>query len=111
MAFKLKIVESWFSKKYVEFKYTKNGIFWKKIYCCKPPSLYHIDYDYTWEPLFYKLGNGNFDCEKENFSTYEKIKEFEKQEWEKYIKGNESLKEKRTEIYRKQMDALKRANK
>lgn len=109
--FKLKIVESWFSEKYVEFKYTKNGIFWKKIYCCRPPFLGHLDYNYTWEPLCYGLGGGNFDCEKEKFSTYEKIKEFEKQQWEEYVKGNKSVKRQRNEMKQKQLEALKRANK
>lgn len=110
MAFKLKIVRSWFSDEYVEFKYTKNGIFWKKIYYCEPPFLGCLDNDYIWEPLSYRLGNGNFDYEKEMFSTYEKIKKFEEQEWKKYIEGNESIKRQREEMRQKRLDALKRAN-
>jgi len=107
MAFKLKIVESWFSGEYVEFKYTKNGIFWKKIYNCEPPF---YSKSYTWEPLHCRLGNGNFDKEREKFSTYKKIKEFEEQEWRKYIEKNESIKKEIEEIKQKRLNALKRAN-
>lgn len=111
MAFKLKIVSSWFSEEYVVFKYTTNGIFWKKIYCCQPPFLDLLEYNYTWEPLSFPLGSGNFEYEKEMFSTIEKIKEYEENEWKKYVKGNESLKRQRKEYKEKRLQALRRANK
>lgn len=108
--FKLRIVPAWFSSDYVQFEYTRNGKTWHTIYTCSSPFLGHLDYNYVWERLSYRLGNGIFDHEKEKFSSYEKIKAYEEQQYKKYIDGNKDLERQREEIRERKKEAYKRAN-
>lgn len=109
--FKLRIVPSWFSKDYVELEYSANGgKTWKRIYCAAAPFFGSIDYDWKWEPLHYRLGNGDFTYEKEKFSSYQKIIDFEKSEEIRYQKGVEEQKNRRVEASQKIKDAYKKAN-
>lgn len=83
--FKLKIAPTWFSDDFVCFKYTRNGVFWHTIKCCKNPFLNSLNYNYEFGTLTYPLDDGNFEYEKEKFSTYEKVKAFEAAEYQEYI--------------------------
>lgn len=109
--FQLRIVESWFSNEYVQFEYSANGgRTWKTIYHAEPPFLGSINYDWDWKPLSYSLGNGNFRFEKEKFSSYQKILDYEKEQEKTYYEGQESIKRQRREIEERRLEALKRAN-
>jgi hypothetical protein len=108
MKFKLKIVPSWFSSDYVVFKY-KKGIFWHTIHCCSETG-YGIYDMCKWDYLTYRIGEGNFDYEKEKFSTYDKIKEFEAEEWKELIDNNKKLKEEQKEYEEKKKKSYERAN-
>ena len=109
--FKLKIVKSWFSDGYINFKYTTNGFTWKYIHCHQESWLGLLDYDPTWEKLSYRFNfYSNFDYEKEKFSTAEKIKAYEAQEWKEYLNDMKSIKEQRAAIENKNELALKKLN-
>lgn len=109
--FKLKVVESWFSEDWVEFMYTANGgKSWKKIYRAESPFLGHIDCDWKWSPLTYRLGDGDFRAEKERFSSYQKILDYEKEQEKIYYEGQESVERQRRQIEERRLEALKRAN-
>lgn len=109
--FRLKIVESWFSENFIEFRYSANGgQSWKKIYYAKEPLLNRIDHDWEWKTLTYKLGSGDFSTEKKRFSSYQKILDYHKEQEEKYKKGQESHERKRKIEEEERLKALKRAN-
>lgn len=109
--FKLRIVPAWFSNEWIEFEYTANGgRSWKRVHGAYAPFLGHVDYDWKWEPVHYKLGNGNFDHEKEKFSSYQKILDYERSEEETYYKGMEEQKKRREKISQDKKDAYRRAN-
>jgi len=111
--FLLKIEQSWFSPEYVQFKYSINGGFtWKNIYVAERPLFSDVfSYDWYLCKLTYPLRDGNFDNEKKMFSSYEKIKEWEKEQKEKYFKGLEETKKTRKEIIENRKKALEKANK
>ena len=76
--FAIEVVPSWFSKDYVNFRYTNNGgITWNKIYGAHSPYLGYIDYYWTWEPVTYRLNINypDFSRELEKWGSIEKIKE------------------------------------
>lgn len=109
--FRLEIVESWFSEDYVEFRYSANGgKSWKNIYHANPPFLGNIDYDWKWETLTYELGSGDFRAERERFSSYQKILDYEKEQEKKYYEGQESVIRQRNLNKQQRLNALKRAN-
>lgn len=109
--FQLRIVEAWYSKNRIAFEYTANGgQSWKTIKHANPPFLGHIDYDWEWEDLTYSLGSGDFSFEKEKFSSYQKILDYEKEQEKIYYEGQESVERQRRQIEEKRLEALKRAN-
>lgn len=109
--FKFSVVQSWFSKDYVEFEYTANGgKTWKHIHHAESPCLGSLDYDWEWKRLCYPLGNGDFSHQKQKFSSYQKILDFEKEEEEKYRTGQESIERQRRIREEKRLEAFKRAN-
>ena len=101
--FRLKIVESSFSKDYVYFKYTTNGIFWKTIKNYEYVSL--DEYCYM-VPLLKKFTEVEHYFNK--FKTLDDIVKFEELEFKKVVKHNTQINhlknestKKRDEIYKK----------
>jgi len=109
--FKLRIVRSWFSDDYVEFEYSANGgRDWKKIYNSVKPFLGLLQYDYEWKPIRFRLDKGDFTYEREKFSSYQKILDFENKEKSEYEAGMSSVIKQRNDMESKKIEALKRAN-
>jgi hypothetical protein len=109
--FKIRVVESWFSIKYIHFQYTANGgRSWKYIYHCCPPLFSGLEYNYTWERITFPLGNGNFSYEKEKLSSYQKILDYESEQEKKFYDGIERRKIERKEYEIKMQEAFKKAN-
>ena len=109
--FKLEVVPAWYSNDYVRFRYTINGGWsWDFVYHAKEGFLGLIKYDWTFSQLGFPLGNGDFEKEKEQFNSYEKIKSFEDLEYKKYVKRNEILKKERAVLINKRNEAYKKAN-
>lgn len=98
--FKLKIVPAWFSSDYVSFQFSANGgESWETIYCASPPYLGLVDYDWEWKPLAYRLNSGStFKHEKEKFSSYQKILDYEANELKKFKEGQVSINKQRKDI-------------
>lgn len=109
--FKIEVVTSWFSDKYVEFRYTTNGWTWNYIYRAHKPFLGLLDYNWTWEKVSYRLGNGNFDAELSNWDSVEKINAYHKSQKERYEKGYADILRQRLEYRQERAAALNRANK
>lgn len=109
--FQLKVVEAWYSKTRIAFKYTANGgKSWKYIHHANPPFLGHIDYNWEWEVLTYNLGNGDFSSEKQKFSSYQKILDYEKEQEKIYYEGQEKVERQRRLNEEKRLESFKRAN-
>lgn len=109
--FKLNVSRSSFSSDYVCFKYSGNGgIIWKTIHRCSsdPDILWGY---YKWEDLTYSLGSGKFDYEKNKFSSYQKILDYEKIQKEMYINNNERIEKQKKERKKQKKEAYLRANK
>lgn len=98
--FKLKIVPAWFSSDYVSFQFSANGgESWETIYCASEPYLGHIDYDWEWKPLTYRLSyDSTFKHEKEKFSSYQKILDYESNELKELNEGQASVNKQRKAI-------------
>lgn len=99
--FKLRIEESWFSNDYVVMQWTINGRKWNTIqHFCDYPI------DYGMRDLTFSIENrDNFDDEMKQFSTLEKVIQFEKDENIKYLQYCNKLKkeEDEKEIRRKKL--------
>ena len=107
--FILKIVPAWFSSDYVMFKYSNNGgITWKYIRCAHEPLL--SEENWTIGRLTHSLGNGDFQGEKERFSSIEKIRGYEKYQYAFAKAKQEELDKHRKEIREGKTRAYKRAN-
>ena len=108
--FRLKIVESWFSKDFVQITYsTNNSLTWNYIHYCKDSI--GIDYDYEWNRISYSLSLvTHIKSERKKFSSYEKITEYEKIEKEKLITGNKRLKKNRELKEEKRKESFKKVN-
>lgn len=110
--FEIKVVPSWHSMNYVNFKYRASPRHrWKYIYHCKSPFLGLLEYDYTWEKVSFELGQGIFDAELNRWGSIEKIEAYEKAESEKYYKGVQSHKMQRQQVQENKQKAYERANK
>jgi hypothetical protein len=114
--FRFKVVEGWISEDYVEFRYsTTKGHFWNSIKTVKESTfLFSISTDdkvYETENLTKSLGNGNFDYEKSQWDSIEKIDEYHKGIYEKVKSSNQWLKDRRDEKKRKRKNAWKKVNK
>jgi hypothetical protein len=108
--FILRIVSSSFSNDYIVFEYSANrGRGWKTIQCCKDPFLRSEDW-YTMGDLTFRLGNGEFSSEKEKFSTYREILDYEKAQREKRDLKNNELAKHRDQLEKNKEEAYKRAN-
>ena len=91
--FKLKIVPIW-GNSFVEFHWSINkGLSWNVIKYCDVDGVWEGIYDmYSMIPVRHGLTlNSNFDFEKDKWSTYEKVIEYDKKEREKVKKNNEDL--------------------
>lgn len=111
--FAVEVIPSWFSKDYVSFRYTNNGgITWHTIYGAHSPYLGLIDYDWTWEPVTYKLNlyNPDFSYEFERWGSIEKISEWEKSEKERMKRGNEEVQRRRNEARMNREEVYKKIN-
>lgn len=109
--FCLRIVRSWFSSRYIHYKYTANGgLTWKYISCaCEP--LYGLDYDWFWDRISHPFGpDSNFDYEKERWGSYQKILDYEAEQWKKFIEGDKKHRQERSDYYRKKAEKLKELN-
>jgi hypothetical protein len=112
--FEIEVVPSWFSKDYVSFRYTNNGgITWNNVKEACKPYLDHIDYDWTWEDVTYRLNvyEPDFSHELEKWGSIEKIEAWHKSEREIYEMGNKKVRERREEVRRNREEAYKKANK
>jgi len=109
--FKIKVVESWFSDKYVCFRYSANGGFsWKTINYAMPPFLNHIDYDWEYKSFAVSLDR-YIESTLRNFNTYQKIIDYEKDQFKKYKQGNVDVQNERINIKLKRKNLLKELNK
>lgn len=109
--FKLKIVPSWFSDDNVSFEYTANGGWtWNYIYSARSPFLGFLKYNWTWEIVSYRLGDGKFEGEKIKWGSYKRIQEYHAKEMKEYEAGQASIERQRKELQQKKKDALRRAN-
>ena len=109
--FRFKIVESWFSENYIHFKYSVNGgITWKYIHRCSLRPDIMTGY-FTWERISLSLGDGDFEYEKNKFSSYQKILDYEKLQSDEGDKNNTRIKKDKMETSKRRKDALKKANK
>ncbi|MFA5153781.1 MAG: hypothetical protein WC554_14565 [Clostridia bacterium] len=110
--FKLRIVPSWFSEDYVSFEYTANGgKTWKTIKCADSPFLNSLEYDWKWKTLSYRLTyNADFSHEKEKFSSYQKIKDFEAAQKKIYEEGVINVEKERKEVEERRKAKYKSLN-
>lgn len=109
--FIIKFEETWYSEDRVILKYSANGgKSWKYVHHAKPPFLGNIDYDWEWETLKFTLGDNDLRREKEKFSSYQKILDYESEQAEIYIKGQETIERQRRIREEKRLEALKKAN-
>ncbi len=109
--FRLKITESWFSPDFVYIQYSRNkGRTWKIIHTAKDTFIGYNLYEYKWDRLTFPLGNGDFTEEKKQFSSYEKIKEYEDSQYKKMIEENKKREMEREEKRKERIKAYKRAN-
>lgn len=111
--FKLRIRPLSYNNDWVQFEYTANGgLKWKPIYCAVHPFLSSIDYDWGWQTYKRKLTPlSNFDHEKEMFSSYQKILDYEAKEKEKMIQGQQEIINKRQKIAEQKNRIIKEFNK
>ncbi len=109
--FKIKIVDSWFSNGYIGFKYTANGGFsWRYINYANKPFL--LDYNWEWDNLVYKIHpSSTFEDEFKKFSTYQKILDFEKEEYKRYVEGQKDIERQRKNIEEHRINQVKEINK
>lgn len=114
--FSLKIVPSFLSDNFICFRYRSPKTYtWHIIYHARKPQFgigngFDWDYNWGWTPLIYGLGNGNFNHERQMFSTYEKVKQYEKNEYQKYLNGRKDVAKQLKEYKRAKKEAYKRAN-
>jgi len=107
--FILKIEPALFSSDYIRYRYSINGGFTWKSVCAASSPLFGGE-NWTWGEINHKLGNGNFDHEKQKFSSYEKIKEFEKEQTKIYNNGREKIEKNRIKAQEDKQKAYERAN-
>jgi len=108
--FKIKVVESWFSNEYVIFEYSANGGFtWKTIHYASPPNVFQED-SWEYKNLTFSLDE-NVKNILENFNTYQKIIDYEKDQFEKYMQGNIDARNDRINIELDRKNLLKELNK
>jgi hypothetical protein len=109
--FCLRIVPSWFSSDYIHYKYTANGgLKWKYIHCACEPS-YGLDYNWTWDRISHQFKpSSNFDYEKERWSSYQKILDYEAKQWEIFTEGDKKHRQERDDYYRRKNEKLKELN-
>jgi hypothetical protein len=84
--FRIKISSSWFSKDFIVFKYSTNGIFWKSIKC--------YDYDIINEWCYMSIKTSPFSYAKEfisKFKTIEDVRKYEEKERQQVIKHNQEI--------------------
>lgn len=109
--FQFKIVSAWFGGGYVTFKFSNDyGVTWKYILREGSDMLDNFANHFT-EPVAYKLGNGNFDYEKEKFNTYEKCIEHNNNVIEQIKISNISLEKQRLQKAENLKNAWERASK
>jgi hypothetical protein len=96
--FRIKITAWWASNEYVQFKYSTNGIIWRKIYKCEYEIL---DEWYYMQPLTTHYSNSESTIAK--FKTIDDIRKYEQEEKQKLIKYNADIdaRNKRKEAERK----------
>lgn len=101
--FRIKISSSWFSRDYVVFKYSTNGIFWKTI------KEYEYDICDNWCYMVVKRINfSSAYAVISKFKTIEDVKKYEAEERWKVIAHNNNIseankkhKKKRNEVYKR----------
>ncbi len=106
LKFQIKIVESWFSDRYISYKYTTNGIIWYYIKGCNKDFITHYC---SMETISHRVNynqskENQFKSELEKWSTLEKIEQFHKNEREEVKLNNEKLlkEQKEYELKKKQ---------
>jgi len=111
--FKLRIRPLLNDNELIQFEYTANGgLKWKPIYCSESPFLGSINYDWGWQTYKRILTPlSNFDHEKEMFSSYQKILDYEAKEKEKMIQGQREIINKRQKIAEQKNKIIKEFNK
>lgn len=101
--FRIKISSSWFSNDYVSFKYTTNGIFWKRVRTYE----YDVLDKWCYMTTLYKQIKYVEDTMSQ-FKTLDDIKKYEAEQLQRVIKRNNEIAEsnkkssaKKSEIYNK----------
>jgi hypothetical protein len=110
--FCLRLVPSWFSSDYINYKYTANGgLTWKYVHCAEEPLYGRLDYDWRWNIISHQFKpSSNFDYEKEKFGSYQKILDYEAIQWKKYTEGDKKHCQERSDYYQRKADKLKELN-
>lgn len=110
--FKLRFNLSWFSHNYVTPEYSDNGgITWKPLLTFGPRIGADVLDNHILEPISYRLGNGDFDYEKNyKWNTLEKCIEHNEKVKRDLIQFNKSLKQQREERNNRRKEALRRLN-
>lgn len=110
--FRLRIVPAWFSDEYASFEYSANGgESWKTIYAAESPYLGNLDYNWEWKPLAYKIyQDSTFKHEREKFSSYQKILDYEAEQTKRFREGQASIEKQRQEIAERKREQWKKIN-
>jgi len=81
--FRIKITSWWASPEWVHFKYSTNGIFWKRVYTCEYDIM---DEYYYLVPLTVQISSADEYINK--FKSIDDIRKYEKEQLEYGTKNN-----------------------
>ncbi len=112
--FKLELEQS-YGGGMVYFRYSANGgRNWKYVYWSQKPFLGDMDYDWLWERVSYLSNNlkeDSFTYELNQFSSYQKILDYEKQQEQEFEKGDKEHRAYRKQYYDSKRKTIENINK
>lgn len=98
--FVLKNESTWYSYQYRYILYSGNGgKTFKKVHNARQPLFDHgeslLEYNWTFEPMTFNIGYDSFAKYQNRFKSLNDIKEFEKDEYKRFLDGCETIKQRR----------------